>query len=101
MNSARRSALRAIAKDFLEGRTLPLEAALALAGFENEAPDEIRECLTDMVGVASQTDAIQLGQRRQLWHPDVRAAEDQKHDDAQAWAAPLVRATCERLVGAL
>jgi hypothetical protein len=57
--------------------------------------------IATMVGVASETDDIPLGHRRELWHPDVRALEDQKHDEAQAWAEPMVRITCERLVGGL
>jgi hypothetical protein len=101
MNLAQRTTLKAIATDFLEGRLLPLEAALALAPFEDEVPDELRACLTAMVGVASETDNIQLGHRRALWHPDVRALENRKHDEAQAWAEPMVRETCERLAEAL
>ena len=96
MNSARRTKLRTIATDFLEGRLLPLEAAWALAAFEDEAPDDLRRLLTPMVGVT-----IPLGHRRELWHPDVRASEGQKHDEAQAWAEPTVRAACERLVDPL
>ena len=96
MNSARRTKLRTIATDFLEGRLLPLEAAWALAAFEDEAPDDLRRLLTPMVGVT-----IPLGHRRELWHPDVRASEGQKHDEAQAWAEPTVRDACERLVETL
>ena len=96
MNSARRTKLRTIATDFLEGRLLPLEAAS-----EDEAPDDLRRLLTPMVGVTSETDDIPLGHRRELWHPDVRASEDQKHDEAQAWAEPTVRDACERLVETL
>ena len=96
MNSARRTKLRTIATDFLEGRLLPLEAAWALAAFEDEAPDDLRRLLTPMVGVT-----IPLGHRMELWHPDVRASEGQKHDEAQAWAEPTVRDACERLVETL
>lgn len=101
MNSARRTKLRSVATDFLEGRLSPLEAAWALAAFEDEAPHALRRFLTPMVGVASETDDIPLGHRRELWRPDVRAAEDQKHDEAQAWAEPMVRDACERLVEVL
>ncbi|TAL12656.1 MAG: hypothetical protein EPO02_00955 [Nitrospirae bacterium] len=101
MNSARRSKLRTVATDFLEGRLLPLETAWALAAFEDDAPDDLRSLLTPMVGVASETDDIPLGHRRELWHPEVRASEDRKHDEAQAWAEPTVRHACERLVEAL
>ena len=75
---------------------MPLEAAWALAAFEDEAPDDLRRLLTPMVGVT-----IPLGHRRELWHPDVRASEGQKHDEAQAWAEPTVRDACERLVETL
>jgi hypothetical protein len=98
MNVLSRAALKTIATDFLEGRLLPLEAALALAPHENEVPQHLRACMTDMVAVASETDDIPLGERREFWRPDVRAREDQKHDKAQAWAEPIVRKTCKRLV---
>ncbi|OHB30104.1 MAG: hypothetical protein A2790_05020 [Phenylobacterium sp. RIFCSPHIGHO2_01_FULL_69_31] len=101
MNSARRAKLRTIATDFLQGRLLPLEAAWALVAFEGEAPDDLRRFLTPMVGVTSETDDIPLGHRRELWHPDVRPTEDQKHDEAQVWAEPLVREACKRLFEAL
>lgn len=80
---------------------MPLEAAQALASFEDEAPGDLRRLLRPMVGVTSETDDIPLGHRRELWHPDVRASEDQKHDEAQAWAEPMVRDACERLVETL
>lgn len=101
MNSARRTKLHTIATDFLEGRLLPLEAAWALAAFEDEAPPDLKRFLKPMVGVTSETDDIPLGDRRNLWHPDVRASEDRKHDEAQAWAEPTVREMCERLIEAL
>lgn len=90
-----------IATGFLEGRLSALEAAVELAPFERNVPVELREILTDMVAVSSETDAIPFGARRELWHPDVRAREDEKHDRAQAWAEPMVRAACEKLVAAL
>jgi len=90
--------LKAIASDYLQGRLSPLETAAALAPFEEAAPAELRHHLTAMIGVASETDDIPLGPLRQLWHPDVRQGEDDKHDRAQAWAEPIVRATCEALV---
>lgn len=101
MDSLRRAALLSIATDFLEGRLPPLEAAWALAAFEDEVPYELKSCLTAMVAVESETDDIPLGGRWELWHPDVRATEDRKHDAAQAWAEPIVRESCERLVAAL
>jgi hypothetical protein len=101
MNPDRRTALKKIVTDFLEGRLTPLEAAWALAPFEDEVSDDLKDCLRTMVGVSSETDDIPLGHRRAFWHPDVRAKEDQKHDSAQAWAEPMVRETCERLVRAL
>ena len=93
--------LKVIAVDFLEGRLRPVEAAIALAPFEDEAPENLRQYLTSMVAVVSETDDIPLGDRRAFWHPDVRAKEDEKHDRAQVWAEPIVRETCEALVGAL
>jgi hypothetical protein len=94
-------ALKQIAMSFIEGRASALETAIALAPFEDEVPTELRGYLTEMVGVASETDAIPLGARRELWHPDVRAREDEKHDRAQVWAEPVVRAACEGLLAAL
>jgi hypothetical protein len=101
MEQSLQTSMRSIAIAFQDGRLSALEAAVALAPFESEVSPELRDCLTDMVAVASETDAIPLGARRDLWHPDVRAHEDAKHDRAQAWAQPLVRATCERLLSAL
>ena len=96
-----RTALTSIAADFLEGRISALEAAVALAPFEDDVSPELRRHLTDMVAIASETDTIPLGARRELWHPDVRAREDEKHDRAQAWAEPIVRETCRTLASAL
>jgi hypothetical protein len=98
MEPDRLAALKIIAANFLAHRLSPLEAAWALSQFEYEAPDDLRAFLTAMVAVASETDAILLGERRTLWHPDVRTQEDHKHDEAQAWAEPMVREACERLV---
>jgi hypothetical protein len=100
MEQSLRDSIRTVAIAFQEGRLSALEAAVALAPFEEEVDLKLRECLTDMVAVASEMDAIPLGSRRELWHPDVRAREDEKHDCAQAWAEPIVRATCERLLSA-
>jgi hypothetical protein len=72
-----------------------------LGSYFEEAPDDLKDPLLAMVGVESRTDDILLGHRRELWHPDVRAEQDQKHDEAQAWAEPIVREACERLLGAL
>lgn len=101
MPKPRLIALKVIATDFLEGRLRPVEAAVALAPFVDEVPENLRQYLTAMVGVASETDHIPLGERRAFWHPDVRVKEDEKHDRAQAWAEPMVRETCEALVSAL
>lgn len=57
--------------------------------------------MADMALVASETDAILVGSRRDFWHPEVRAREDEKHDKARAWAEPMVRATCEKLAAEL
>jgi hypothetical protein len=97
MDAGSRIALNGIARNFLEGRLRPLEAAVVLATFEDDAPHDIKDCLIAMVGVASATDHILLGDRRDLWRPKVRALKDQEHDEAQAWAEPVVRETCERL----
>jgi hypothetical protein len=101
MTQPRLSALKLIAVDFLEGRLQPLEAAVALAPFEDSGPASLKKHLTAMIAVASETDHIPLGDRRAFWHPDVRAKEDEKHDEAQAWAEPMVRETCEALAKAL
>ena len=90
-----------LAVAFLRGELQPLETALALSSLEDEAPEELRDALISMVAVSSETDDIPLGERRALWHPDVRPSEDRKHDAAQAWAAPIVREACERLASAL
>ena len=101
MDTDKRAELRRLVTAYLIGELQPLETALALSAYEAEAPDDIREPLMEMVGVASETDDILLGPRRSLWHPEVRAKEDQKHDKAQAWAAPIVQSACERLIMAL
>jgi hypothetical protein len=93
--------LRSIASAFLAGRELPLETAFALSKFVGEAPAQISRCLDEVAGVASQTDHILLGVRRSLWAPTVRVKEDQKHDEAQAWAKPIVQKACEALIAAL
>lgn len=101
MEQTTRSALKSIVGDFLDGRRSALEAAVALAPFEDAVAPELRGYLTDMVTVASETDEIPFGARRDLWHPDVRAGEDEKHDRAEAWAESMVRKTCEKLASAL
>lgn len=93
--------IKAAASDFLEGRAGALETAVMLAPFRHHAPETLKHPLTTMVAVASETDDIPLGDRRALWHADVRAREDLKHDRAQAWAEPMVRQACEALIAAL
>ena len=101
MEFSRRAALKMIATEFLEGKLEPLETALAMAAFKDEAPEDLRGSLAEMVGVASETDDIPLGSRRELWHQDSRPVQDRRHDEAQAWAKPIVREACERIVLAL
>jgi hypothetical protein len=98
MDPDHRAALRTIATDFLDGRMLPLETASALATLEDGAPGDLRALMTTMVAVASETDDIPLGARRELWHRDVRVREDQKHNEAQHRAEPMVREACEHLL---
>lgn len=101
MDAKEKAELRRLATAYLRGESPPLETARALSAYEDEAPDDLREPLTAMVGVVSETDDIPLGAQRSFWHPEVRAKEDRKHDEAQARAAPLVRRACERLIMAL
>jgi hypothetical protein len=101
MDAYTKDVLRALAAAYLRGERLPLETALELAKNEDDAPSSIQQALTDCVMVASETDAIPLGERRAFWHADVRNQEDQRHDEAQAWAAPIVRQACEDLIALL
>jgi hypothetical protein len=84
----------------LDGRTSPLETAIALCRHHDAAvePEALREALLAFVAVASETDAIPVGGRRAFWHPDVREREDLKHDAAQAWAYPIVEEACTRIL---
>jgi hypothetical protein len=94
--------IRRLAQDFLEGRLQPLEAALALSGYAHEDPPKaLNDAFVSFILVASETDDVPLGERRALWHPDVRAKEDQKHDKAQAWARPIVEEACTRILATL
>lgn len=87
---------------FLNGEARPVETAVALFGYHDDSiePAALRDALLAFVAVASETDAIPLGDRRALWHPDVREAEDRKHDAAQAWAHPIVEQACLQIVAA-
>jgi hypothetical protein len=88
-----------LANSFLDGELTPLAAAWALSRFESQDhPAEADEPLLALLAVASETDAIPLGERRRFWYPDVRPAEDAKHDRAQEWARPIVQAACRQLV---
>lgn len=99
MNPASRLALKSIIADFLEGRVLPIETAFALRPFAEDVPGKLGQDLENMaILISSETDDIPLGHRRDLWHPDVRAREDEKHDHAQAWAEPIVCKMCGRLL---
>jgi len=92
---------REIASDYLERRINPIEAALALMPLLDDltaVPDTI---LSTFIAISSETDAIPLGERRTLWHPDVRAVEDAKHDRAQEWARGLMNDACPALVAEL
>jgi len=94
--------IRRLAWDFLEGRLEPLEAAVALSGYAHENPPQaLYDAFTSFVVIASETDDVPLGERRMLWHPDVRAKEDQKHDRAQAWARPMVEEACTQILAVL
>jgi hypothetical protein len=94
--------IRRIANDFLAGEIEPLEAALALDAWSEIGKDaDIRRPFLTICAITSETDAIPLGERRNLWHPDVRAAEDAKHDRAQEWARPLLTEACHDLLAAL
>src|SRR5579862_4736584 len=88
------SKARELAKAYLDGGMNPIEAAIALDGYR-DALSMIPDAVLDVfLAISSETDAILLGESRKLWHPDVRAAQDLKHDRAQAWARPLVDKAC-------
>jgi hypothetical protein len=96
------SEARSIAQAFLRGDTPPLETALALSPFyQLEHRADLEKPLQAFVAVASETDAIPLGERRTLWHPNVKALEDAKHDRAQDWARSIVARACEQLLAAI
>jgi hypothetical protein len=86
----------------LNGKLPPLEAALAIKAFAfGDHPAAADIPFDTLAAVESETDAIPLGERRDLWHPDVRVAEDRKHDQAQEWARPLVERACRQLLDAI
>jgi hypothetical protein len=91
-----------LAAAFLKGEAEPLETATSIHStlHWDDAPEDLKGSLLTITGVVSETDDILLGERRQLWHPEVRAKEDQKHDEAQIWAAPIVTDACERIIAA-
>jgi len=92
--------IQRLAKSYLAGELTPLAAAWVLSHFESQDhPAEAVEPLLALLTVASETDDIPLAERRQFWHSDVRQAEDEKHDRAQAWARPLVEKACLQLLG--
>ncbi|MBO9558449.1 MAG: hypothetical protein J7515_07665 [Caulobacter sp.] len=94
--------IRRLAQAFLDGEALPIETAVALFSYhdDNLKPKALREAFLSFVVVASETDAIPLGDRRAFWHPDVRAKEDLRHDNAQTWARPIVEAACIEILTA-
>jgi len=99
MSPWQRNKAREIAAAYLQGEMLPLETALELySHLSDDLPGDLQEVLLSITFVVSETDAIYLGERRQLWHPDVKAKEDRKHDEAQTRFAPIVRDACEQLV---
>lgn len=88
-----------LAATFLRGEITAIEAAVRLSRYRHSGlPKALDEYLDVMMLVDSETDAIPFGERRELWHPDARADEDKKHDDAQAWARPLVEEACKNLI---
>ena len=91
--------IRRQATAFLDGEIPPIETAIALCRYQDD--DQIgplHEALLTFVAVASETDAIPVGDRRAFWHPDVREKEDLKHGQAQAWARPLVEDACRQIL---
>ena len=96
------SEIRKLAKGFLGGDLRPIEAAVALNAYGPEdSADPAYAAFLTMNVISSETDAIPLSERRELWHPDVRAAEDAKHDRAQAWAHPMVTEACLQILALL
>jgi hypothetical protein len=93
--------VRELAGNYLEGGLRPIEAALELEGFRDALPSVSASIFDTFLVISSETDDILLGDRRALWHPDVRAAEDAKHDQAQEWARPLMDEACALLLSAL
>jgi len=88
------------AKAFLDGKIPPIETAIALGRHHDDAvePAPLREALLAFVTVASETDVIPVGDRRAFWHLDAREKEDLKHDEAQAWARPIVEEACQQIL---
>ena len=101
-NEGRWNEVRTLVAAFLAGDLAPLEAAVALNAYgHDDHPVEMDDPFSTFVLITSETDAIPLGNQRNLWHPDVRVAEDVKHDRAQEWARPLVETACRQILAAL
>jgi hypothetical protein len=94
-----------IAESCLDGKTSPLAAGRSLSvmvGPPNPIWDEMGGAhgpLSALYAAADQSDRVYfLGQDVERWHPDVQERKRVELEDAEALAAPSVRAACLALI---
>lgn len=94
-----------IAQSCLNGETTPLAAGRCLSrlvGPPNPIWDEMGgayEPLSSLYAAADAADRVYfLGQDIEHWHSDVRERKRAELEEAEATAAPGVRAACEALI---
>lgn len=96
--AARRGILKA-AQDMLAGKLLYVEGARKIvASWRVARLDEWDADLLPFVGIVSETDALPLGQERQLWQAAALDALQPEIDQKESWARAFGEAHCRSIV---
>ena len=73
---------------FIEGSRI-VSRLIETAGY-----DRLSDPLVTFVAIDSETDAVPMGQVRDLWHPDAVAKHEKKWSQSEAWAKQVGEPAC-------
>jgi hypothetical protein len=90
-----RAKLAETLEGMIEGRLSFIEGSRIAAGLASRAGyEQSSEPFVTFVAIESETDAIPLGEVRELWHPHAIAKHAREWQQAETWAKQVGEAAC-------
>jgi hypothetical protein len=94
-----RESIVVAARNMLAGNQTFIEGARLIFQLSFSAQLEQDPDILPFVGIASETDALPIGQERKLWNADALAKLQPEIDRLENWARDFGTPHCESLVG--